>query len=448
MPSLRVRAQQPSPVPAQVELPPEFPPVPQEVLDRFPEAGKWQAALKEFWIRAKQAIQSAQTEAANFSNSRVVYSVDSFRIYAKGGIPEPMFALDSEGVKLGDVLIINTPGRKVYIGEGVYASAETPFYIDTLGFFSLGSNLTWDPETNTLTITGTINATSGTIGGFTIGADYVRDVANSMGLASTVTGGDDVRFWAGNTFANRATAPFRVTESGALVATNATISGTITATTGTIGGFSIGSDYIRDAANSMGLASTVTGGDDVRFWAGDTFDNRATAPFRVTESGALVASNANISGTLTSSSGTIGGFTLSGTSISAGSLDNYVELASDVSGKPQNSALILGVSGSYHFYTLMGRGELRMTFEGSVSDNYPGVQLGVFDDGTLGSLGYGYLELARNSDSVYRIRLDGSAATIDVLGGYQFAGTPGITDTITIGANTIDVQGGIITGWT
>lgn len=75
-----------------------------------------------------------------------------------------------------------------------------------------------------------------------------------------------------------------------------TINGAITATTGTIGGFSIGSDFIRDAANSMGMASTVTGSDDVRFWAGDTYANRATAPFRVLESGALRASDVNLSG--------------------------------------------------------------------------------------------------------------------------------------------------------
>lgn len=77
---------------------------------------------------------------------------------------------------------------------------------------------------------------------------------------------------------------------------NVFISGGITATTGTVGGFQIGPDYIRDVANSMGLASTVTGGDDVRFWAGDTFTNRAIAPFRVTESGSVTGSNINITG--------------------------------------------------------------------------------------------------------------------------------------------------------
>lgn len=85
-------------------------------------------------------------------------------------------------------------------------------------------------------------------------------------------------------------APFRVDMAGNLVATSATI------TIATLGGFDIGADYIRDAANSMGLASTVTGGDDVRFWAGAAFASRATAPFRAYESGAVTMDNVTITG--------------------------------------------------------------------------------------------------------------------------------------------------------
>lgn len=73
--------------------------------------------------------------------------------------------------------------------------------------------LKYDP-TNGLRIKGNLTATTGEIGGFSIGADYVRDAANSFGLASTVSAGSDIRFWAGDTFANRSTAPFRIDEDG------------------------------------------------------------------------------------------------------------------------------------------------------------------------------------------------------------------------------------------
>jgi hypothetical protein len=70
----------------------------------------------------------------------------------------------------------------------------------------------------------------------------------------------------------------------------------IQANVGTIGGFTITSDTLRDSNDSMGLSSVVTTGDDVRIWAGDTHDNKNTAPFRVYESGSVTASNINITG--------------------------------------------------------------------------------------------------------------------------------------------------------
>lgn len=85
------------------------------------------------------------------------------------------------------------------------------------------------------------------------------------------------------------TSGWRLSASGTLEAVNAILSGSITASSGAIGGFSIGSDYMRDAANSFGLASTVSASNDVRFWAGATYANRATAPFRIFEDGNVSA---------------------------------------------------------------------------------------------------------------------------------------------------------------
>uniref|UniRef100_A0A6M3J4E1 Uncharacterized protein n=1 Tax=viral metagenome TaxID=1070528 RepID=A0A6M3J4E1_9ZZZZ len=99
------------------------------------------------------------------------------------------------------------------------------------GFFignSAGNKLTYNTTDDTLTLTGTITATAGSIGGWTISATAIKDTAGVVGLSSAVTGGDDIRFWAGH--ATPASAPFYVTEAGNLVATSATISGTITAT--------------------------------------------------------------------------------------------------------------------------------------------------------------------------------------------------------------------------
>ena len=111
------------------------------------------------------------------------------------------------------------------------------------------------------------NQQSGRLGDFFIQADGFVDSANSMGMSSLLTSGDDVRFWAGAAYADRATAPFRVTRAGLLYATGATISGTITATTGTIGGFTIGATTLsagtgngKITLDSAGISSFGTAG--------------------------------------------------------------------------------------------------------------------------------------------------------------------------------------------
>lgn len=154
---MRKFPQQPRPVPAQVELPQNFPEIPMEIVDRFGDSARgWQKRLDEFWTRTNQAIQQAQNQTAGQINSHVVFNVDSFLIYANG-VPTPMFSVDATGVRLGGVLVVNTPGRKVYIGAGVWNDPNTPFYVDALGNFSLGGSMVWDSSSDSLTIAGSVS---------------------------------------------------------------------------------------------------------------------------------------------------------------------------------------------------------------------------------------------------------------------------------------------------
>jgi hypothetical protein len=72
-----------------------------------------------------------------------------------------------------------------------------------------------------VTSAGILKATSGTVGGWTLGADSLSASSGTVGMSSAVTAGDDIRFWAGD--ATPGSAEFRVTESGALSATNVSI---------------------------------------------------------------------------------------------------------------------------------------------------------------------------------------------------------------------------------
>lgn len=134
----------------------------------------------------------------------------------------------NEIIKAAEVIVSNGSGAVPTkpMQSPNFVSGSTGWRLDTNGNLEANDgNFRGDITGSSGTFTGTITATGGAIGGFDIGADYIRDVANSMGLASTVTGGDDVRFWAGDSYANRATAPFNVTEAGIVNASKIIISG-------------------------------------------------------------------------------------------------------------------------------------------------------------------------------------------------------------------------------
>jgi len=81
-------------------------------------------------------------------------------------------------------------------------------------------------------------------------------------------------------------------------------------TSGEIGGFKITADSIASTNGLVGLYSgDINNGDTIRFWAGSS--NRASAPFQVTQAGAMYASK-----------GTIGGFTITLSNLYAGNIEN------------------------------------------------------------------------------------------------------------------------------
>lgn len=213
------------------------------------------------------------------------------------------------GTKTGFVLLDSSSANSPYID--VYGRNSNTYSDYTLhGRFGWLKGITdadvglaatdvWGLYTDNAYLKGVIVANTGYIGGVTgwvIAANTIKDVAGLVGLSNVVTAGDDIRFWAGHV--TPASAPFYVTEAGALVATSATISGAITATSGTIGGFTISATSLisGSGAATVGLDNTVTAGDDVRIYAGSA--TVASAPFRVTEAGVLVATNATITGTI------------------------------------------------------------------------------------------------------------------------------------------------------
>jgi hypothetical protein len=193
-------------------------------------------------------------------------------------------------------------------GFYVKGSGLSELRIGTVDGANLVSGLLWDGPNNifeirsknfsidqygNVTITGLITATSGLIGGWTIGPTSLYSNSGAgVGMSS-----GDWPFYAGDT--NPANAEFRVSNAGALYASNATISGSISASSGVIGGWIIGPTYLY--STNVGLAPY-----DYPVFAGADYSSRASAPFRV-----------NTAGSIYSISGIIGGWALDTNTLTA-----------------------------------------------------------------------------------------------------------------------------------
>lgn len=166
---------------------------------------------------------------------------------------------------------------------------------------------------------GTLVSTSGKIGGFSLSENSIQNGAwgqsdsvlictGTYNFAS-IGGSNSINGWCFT-----ASDTFGVTKTGELYASNATIAGNITATSGKIGKYTIDNYLIT------GSGSTCTGmGGDQAFWAGS--DSSNNAPFHVSYNGSLYASKANISGTINSTDGSIGGWKIKNSSIYVKSTD-------------------------------------------------------------------------------------------------------------------------------
>lgn len=90
------------------------------------------------------------------------------------------------------------------------------------------------------------------------------------GMTGQGTAANSIRFWAGASFENRATAPYRVMQDGSVVMTKATVEGVINAMSGYIGGFRIqqgqigyGSSSEQDTTRGLALLNNF-----IRFYNG------------------------------------------------------------------------------------------------------------------------------------------------------------------------------------
>jgi len=266
----------------------------------------------------------------------------------------------------------------LYSGAASTARIEVGSGADTAGLNSAASSsevTIWSGQTHAsrgsapfrVTAAGALTATSGTVGGWSLSATTLTGGNATLTNTGNLTLGTSnavvrlsandatYRLWAGN--ATAGSAPFRVTSAGALTATSATISGAITSTSGTIGGWTLASNYLT--AGSAGTTVRLdSGGSNPAFSAGSS--TPASAPFRVTNAGALTATNATLTGTLSAASGNV---TINGSGITLASGATYFLQWSDHSQMGSNGVLYIDGPnyGANEVYITAGSRDYRWT---------------------------------------------------------------------------------------
>ena len=172
--------------------------------------------------------------------------------------------------------------------------------------------------------------TNGVLAGMTITSSTLRAASGDYGVQ--VSGNpSNTPIWVGN---SGFTLPkFRVTWDGKMLSKDADVEGKITATSGTftnvtissgtIGGFNIANNILSAGSGSNYVRITGGAGSWPIVIGSETVSN---APFRVKYDGTFVASSATITGNITATSGSIGGFTLASNILSSGSGTEFVRI--------------------------------------------------------------------------------------------------------------------------
>ena len=243
-------------------------------------------------------------------------------------------------------ITLDALNAKMYVGTGTYNNSNTAFYADGESKFSLGDKLSFN--NGSLSVTGIINATSGNftstvnIGNGSVpgtlkvgvGTNSINIVGTNSDTTTFIRTGSSITATTGNGFYFGADGKIRVA--------SATNSLTFDGTSLNIVGGGTFTGALSGGTISIGSGNSIFKADTNGIYLGNaTF---GSAPFRVTNAGALTATNASITGAITATSGSFTSFMTAG-SVRFGIVDtgrNGIFINSNnyfTSGNPTGKAL-------------------------------------------------------------------------------------------------------------
>ena len=197
---------------------------------------------------------------------------------------------------------------------------------------------------------------------------------------------------------NNGSGTFHVTPAGALTASSANITGTIVAQSGVIGNTAGGSYWSITSSGITGFGSAnITGG----LISGSSIYIGSSGQFQVDAAGNLNASSANITGTITATSGSIAGFTIGSSQLSNTQITIY----------SNGNITSLGTMSAYYVaagISLTSAGTLVVTGNSTLGSTTTTTNLTI--DSTANIVGgYGLTsDWSPNSDNTYNLGISGS----------------------------------------
>ena len=286
-------------------------------------------------VSAISASNAALSASAAFTNAKAVADSIANGSYSGGtlisanSIVSPIIAgangYISNVFKVGDGgITLDGTNKTIYIGTGAYANTNTGFYVSSTGAFSLKDKLTWDGTTlsinGNITVSGGNAATTTQVGAAQTTADNAATAAsNAQTTANSKLGAGQA---AADVNSNTTTISGGKIRTGIIESTGYSYSSGDYSTTGTqinldivlirSKNFAITSagDALFKGSIAIGSGNSIFKADTNGIYLGNaTF---ASAPFSVTPGGSLSATNANLTGNITATGGTLGGWVIDG----------------------------------------------------------------------------------------------------------------------------------------
>ena len=271
------------------------------------------------FIQTDEQFSLIATQQARFQNDLTVLNAE-LTVTAQKIQAEVTRAQDAESGKIDKTTVYQTADAIVAAAEaytddnaykivsgieikaaGIEISGAKYIKIKSGGSFTVESNKFNIDTSGNVTIDGKVTSVSGSIGGWTLANNRLSSGSGSsyVGLDS---GDTTYAIWAGNSTAS--SAPFRVSRAGAM-----------TATSGSVGGWTLAANLLSSGSGSSYVGLSSNSSDTYAIWTGSA--SAGSAPFRVSRAGAL-----------TSTSGSIGGWSLSSSALTSGSGSSTVGLSS------------------------------------------------------------------------------------------------------------------------